>query len=126
MTPACNPYKPIVYPSINPQTPHIPSSKHPILRHPSRSFHHLSTNSSSLLAVAPLGLSALRSSKRVLGESPRESLFTGDLLGADKRVDGDCNCAVDVLRCAVLGETHLAKGFGDTHDGFEVTDLYFN
>ena len=59
----------------------------------------------------------------ILCKRPRERLLTADLLPADERVDRHGDGAVDVLRGAVLGQAHLAKGFADAHDGFEVADL---
>ena len=59
----------------------------------------------------------------ILCKRPRERLLTADLLPADERVDRDGDGAVDVLRGAVFGQAHLAKGLADAHDGFEVADL---
>ena len=61
--------------------------------------------------------------KNILRKRPRERLLTADLLPADERVDRDGDGAVDVLRGAVFGQAHLAKGLADAHDGFEVADL---
>lgn len=59
----------------------------------------------------------------ILCKSPCEGLLAADFLRPDKTIDRDGNGPVNVLRGAVLGETHLAKGFADSHDGFEVADL---
>jgi hypothetical protein len=74
------------------------------------------------------GLGALpfdggRGGEDLLGECPGERLLAADLLAADEGLDGYGDGAVDVLGGAVLGQTHLAEGFGDTHDGFQVADL---
>ena len=59
----------------------------------------------------------------VLGKSPSKRLPTADFLGADKGIHRDGDGAIDVLRGAVLAETHFAEGFGDADYGFEVADL---
>ena len=56
--------------------------------------------------------------RNVLGKGSGERLLGADLLAADETVDRDGNGPVNILRGAVFGETHLAKGLGDTHDGF--------
>lgn len=60
----------------------------------------------------------------ILCKSPREGLLAADFLRPDKAVDRDGDGPVHVLRGTVLGEPHLAKGFADSHDGFEVADLH--
>lgn len=60
----------------------------------------------------------------ILCKSPREGLLAADFLRPDKAVDRDGDGPVHVLRGTVLGEPHLAKGFADPHDGFEVADLH--
>ena len=62
--------------------------------------------------------------ERVLSESPRERTLAGHLLRVDKRVDGDGNGPVHVQRRAVLGETHLRKGFAGADDCLKVADLF--
>lgn len=69
-----------------------------------------------------LGL-RLRPGKGVLGKCTRQRLFAADLLAADEGVYGDSNRTVNVLCGTILGQTHLAEGFRDTHDGFKMTDL---
>jgi hypothetical protein len=61
--------------------------------------------------------------KDILGKSPGESFLAAEFLAADKRVDCDCDGAVNVLRRAEIRQSHLAKGLGDTHDRFKMTDL---
>ena len=61
--------------------------------------------------------------ENILRKRPREGLLTADLLPADEGIDRDGDGAVDVLRGAVFRQAHLAKGFADAHDGFEVADL---
>lgn len=86
--------------------------------------HHSRSRSPSPDTVPPI-LTPLRAwlRKRVLSKRPRQRLLTADLLPADKRIHGHCDSAVDVLRSAVLRQTHLAESFADTHDGFQMTDL---
>jgi len=60
----------------------------------------------------------------ILCKSPRQRLFTADLLSADEGVDCDCDGAIDILRGAVFREAHFAEGFADAHDGFQVADLW--
>jgi hypothetical protein len=62
--------------------------------------------------------------ERVLGERLGQRLLRADLLGADERVDSDGDGAVDVDGGAVVGKAHFAECFRDTHDGFEMTDLW--
>ena len=59
----------------------------------------------------------------ILSKGPRQRLLTADLLPADERIDRHGDSAVDVLRSAVFGQTHLAEGFADAHDGFQMTHL---
>lgn len=59
-----------------------------------------------------------RKERNILSKRPRQRLLTADLLPADERIDRDCDCAVDVLRSAVFGQTHFAESFADAHDGF--------
>lgn len=65
-----------------------------------------------------------RGGGNILCKSPREGLLAADFLRPDKAVDRDGDGPVHVLRGTVLGEPHLAKGFADSHDGFEVADLH--
>ena len=59
----------------------------------------------------------------ILSKRPRQRLLTADLLRAHKRIHRHCDGAVDILRRAILRQTHLAESFADTHDGFQMTDL---
>ena len=59
----------------------------------------------------------------ILSKRPRQSLLTADLLRADKGIHRHRDSAVNILRSAVLRQTHLAESFADTHDGFQMTDL---
>lgn len=59
----------------------------------------------------------------ILGECSRKSFLAADFLAANEGLNGDGDGAVDILRGAVVRQTHLAECFGDTHDGFQVTDL---
>lgn len=77
-------------------------------------------------ARAPADLRAgagTRAGEGVLGKGAGEGFLAADLLAADEALDGDGDGAVDVLRGAVLGETHAAEGLADADDGFEMTDL---
>lgn len=59
----------------------------------------------------------------ILGKRPRQSLLAADLLSTNKRIHRHCDSAVDILRSAVLRQTHFAESLADTHDGFQMTDL---
>ena len=62
--------------------------------------------------------------KYILCKRTRQRLLARDLLRADETLDRDGDGAVDVLHGAVVREAHLAEGFGDADDGFEVADLW--
>ena len=64
-----------------------------------------------------------RPGQRIFGKGARESFLAADLLAADERVDRHGNGAIDVLGRDVVGKTHAAESFADTHDGFKMTDL---
>lgn len=59
-----------------------------------------------------------RPRKRILGKRPRKRLLTTNLLTAHKTLNSNSNGAVNVLRGAVLGETHATEGFADADYGF--------
>lgn len=59
----------------------------------------------------------------ILGKRARKCLLCADLLAANEGVNCHGDGSVNVLCRAVLGQAHLAESLGNTHDGFEVTDL---
>jgi hypothetical protein len=64
-----------------------------------------------------------RSRAHILGKSSRERFLAADFLTAHERVNGHCDCTVDVMRRAKVGKPHLAERLSDTHDGFQMADL---
>jgi hypothetical protein len=59
----------------------------------------------------------------ILGKCPRQGLLATDFLAANEGLDSDGDSTVDILSRTVLGQAHLAESFGNTHDGFQMTDL---
>jgi hypothetical protein len=75
--------------------------------------------------VRSFGLAYLKRSRaHILGKSSRERFLAADFLTAHERVNGHCDCAVDVMRRAKVGKPHLAERLGDAHDGFQMADLH--
>jgi hypothetical protein len=59
----------------------------------------------------------------ILGKCARQRLLAADFLAADEGLDSDGDSTVNVLGGTVLGQAHLAESFGNTHNGFQMTDL---
>lgn len=72
--------------------------------------------------VRDISMDAERSDD-ILGKSTRKRLLSADFLTANEGIDCHGDGSVDVLCRAVIGQAHLAESLGDTHDGFEMTDL---
>lgn len=54
--------------------------------------------------VRSSGLKCLEGNRgHILGKSPRERLLAADFLTAHERVNGYCDCAIDVVRRAKVG-----------------------
>ena len=61
--------------------------------------------------------------RNILSKCSRQRFLTAHFLPTNEAVHRDCNSTVNILRGAVFRKTHLAEGFADTHDGFEMTNL---
>lgn len=83
----------------------------------------LNSNPTSPPASSTTVPDSTRTVKRILRKRSSERLLAADFLAADKTVDRNGDCTVDVACVAVLAEAHFGKGFADTEDGFEMADL---
>lgn len=59
----------------------------------------------------------------ILGKCARQRLLAANLLAANEGLDGDGDGTVNILGGTVLRQAHLAESLGDTHNGFQMTDL---
>jgi hypothetical protein len=64
-----------------------------------------------------------KTENNVLGKCTRQRLLAADLLAANEGLDSDGDGTVNVLGGTVLRQAHLAESLGNTHNGFQMTDL---
>jgi len=116
----------------SPSHPPSPSPSHSSAKSVSQAYTYVQKQSAALLSswrylhrAYPDGRQNenRRAGEDILGKRPRQRLLAADLLRAHKTIDRDRDRAVHVLRGAVFGQAHFAKGLADAHDGFEVADL---